>query len=159
MITLKENSIHSKIYKWFYNTDELPNSLCPYFWKSIVSIILGIPYFIYLIPYIIMKKYEDEERNTLSASVWIVLIIITDMIYGGFCIFIEQIRIPILTEFGIILFMTAILILIIYSINRICNYFSERKTKKEKTSSSLKVKKEYNKGKYEKYYHSIKWIK
>ncbi len=39
-IKLKSNSWHSKLYKWTYAADVLPQSLCNYFWALLFSILL-----------------------------------------------------------------------------------------------------------------------
>jgi hypothetical protein len=60
---LNQNSITTRLYKWFYGTEELPQSLCPYFWKVTLMLSLIIPYSIITLPIIIMAKFDDESRN------------------------------------------------------------------------------------------------
>jgi len=35
------NSLTARLYREFFNTEEMPNSLCPYFWKMILACFIG----------------------------------------------------------------------------------------------------------------------
>jgi hypothetical protein len=61
-MNLNLNSTTSKLYRWFYNTNQMPESLCPYFWKLIVMWILIIPYTIISLPFIIMNLISGEGQ-------------------------------------------------------------------------------------------------
>ena len=50
MLEYNYNSLHARIFRWFYNTSFMPN-LCPYFWKSIIMWGLIIPYEVIVLPY------------------------------------------------------------------------------------------------------------
>ena len=58
---LKLDSSHALIYQYIYATDTLPKSLCPYFWKLFLAIVLFIPYSLIVLPYIIMQCIFNEE--------------------------------------------------------------------------------------------------
>ena len=53
---LNKNSISAKLFRWFYETKELPTNLCPYFWKLVVAYLFAIPLFIISLPYVIINK-------------------------------------------------------------------------------------------------------
>ena len=39
-VVLNTNGILSKYYRWYYKTTELPENLCPYFWRLLYAIIM-----------------------------------------------------------------------------------------------------------------------
>ena len=57
---LNSNSISSKLYRWFYGTKELPNNLCPYFWKLVLAWLVLIPYSLVCLPVILTEIYDKE---------------------------------------------------------------------------------------------------
>ena len=65
-MNLTKNKFHSKLYKFFYKTDNLPNDLCSYFWGLLIALILAIPITIIKIPVLIATKlkYFKEDENT-----------------------------------------------------------------------------------------------
>lgn len=56
---LKQNSWHARYYKWFWNTKEIPNNLCNYFWGLLGAILLIIPCWVS----IAMSKHGNEEND------------------------------------------------------------------------------------------------
>ena len=60
---LNKNSINAKLYRWFYQKDEMPKSLCPYFWKLVIAWTFGLPLVIATIPSIILFKYEGAKMD------------------------------------------------------------------------------------------------
>ena len=56
---LNHNSLSARLYRWFYITDHMPPTLCPYFWKLVLMWILILPYSFLCLPLIIVK--QDEE--------------------------------------------------------------------------------------------------
>lgn len=58
---LKLNSISTRLYLWFYTIlpSELPQSLCPYFWKLLWMIFLIIPYTLLGLPAHIYYRNEN----------------------------------------------------------------------------------------------------
>jgi uncharacterized Tic20 family protein len=86
---LKSNSISSKLYRWFYGTNDLPNNLCPYFWKLVLAWLVLIPYSLVCAPVIIMelfdKSYDYNDNSTgkrigFSALVYFMLFCVVCMI-------------------------------------------------------------------------------
>lgn len=67
----KTNSISAKLYCWFYgkHIHQLPNNLCPYFWKLVLAWTLLIPYSLFCGLYILTQeifdsKYENGDHKT-----------------------------------------------------------------------------------------------
>lgn len=58
----RKNSIHAMIYKFTYKSD-LPNNLCPYFWKVILGIILFIPNFIIQFPILLIQLFQKDKDD------------------------------------------------------------------------------------------------
>ena len=68
-----KNSLHSKLYKFTYNS-ELPINLCPYFWKLVFAFIVFIPNFILQLPPIIFKDTEDcKDKRDSGIIIYILL--------------------------------------------------------------------------------------
>lgn len=76
---LNINSKTSRLYRWFYATSNMPESLCPYFWKLILMWILIIPYSILSLPIILMEltNISDDnstgERAGFGFLIWFIL--------------------------------------------------------------------------------------
>lgn len=65
---LNSNSISSKLYRWFYGTKELPNNLCPYFWKLVLAWLVLVPYSLVCLPVILTEIYDKEYRYTDNST-------------------------------------------------------------------------------------------
>lgn len=61
---LNINSISARLYRWFYTTQQMPESLCPYFWKLVLMWVFIVPYTIISLPVILMDQKEPERRST-----------------------------------------------------------------------------------------------
>lgn len=57
---LNYNSIWAKLYRWFYYTDIMPNSLCSYFWKLVFAVVLSVALFPVYLPGLIINKLDRE---------------------------------------------------------------------------------------------------
>lgn len=75
---LNHNSISARLYRWFYITDEMPQTLCPYFWKLVIMWMLIIPYGLVSLPVIVTKQEPDEwgARPLLGAFMYFFLFVI-----------------------------------------------------------------------------------
>jgi hypothetical protein len=83
---LNSNSISSKLYRWFYGTKELPNNLCPYFWKLVLAWLVLIPYSLVCLPVIITEILDKDYRyNDNSTGKRIGLSVITYALLFGIC--------------------------------------------------------------------------
>lgn len=155
---LSTKSWHAMLYNWVYR-DNLPNNLCPYFWKIIIGLILVIPFTILALPiliYSLIDKYVDDDMNLFMqgiAGFFIYLVL-------GICFIILS---PFLNMIGMNLPQQLIsggwfLIGFIGS----CGIIALIKKSREKSKSKEKspnIFKEFIKAKYNKYCPKIDWKK
>ena len=60
-MNLSKQSWHAWVYQFFYGFDNpLPNNLCPYFWKFILSIALLAPCYIWQLPGILFQFVKSR---------------------------------------------------------------------------------------------------
>jgi hypothetical protein len=70
-MTINYNSFSSKLYRWFYGTIEMPNNLCPYFWKLFIAFVLAIPLFVLTLPFEILRVFSKHRREDFyDISIW-----------------------------------------------------------------------------------------
>lgn len=60
---LKENSVLSKIYRWFYGLNYMPNNLCEYFWRLVFMFVFIMPSAILSFPYNIIQYVSNKRSN------------------------------------------------------------------------------------------------
>lgn len=63
MIQLKENSITARLYRWFYTKQNMPNNLCPYFWKVVIMYLVIVPYSLWCLPVIVSKRIQKIQET------------------------------------------------------------------------------------------------
>jgi hypothetical protein len=83
-MNLKINSNSARLYRWFYATQKMPESLCPYFWKLVIMWSLIVPYSIISLPLIVLKYDRDKsttERAVVGMLFWFLLFIGISMIF------------------------------------------------------------------------------
>jgi hypothetical protein len=176
---LNQNSISSKLYRWFYGTKELPNNLCPYFWKLVLAWLVLIPYSLVCLPVIIMEiydkdyKYNDNstgKRIGMSALTYFILFIIICMITFFGLFFIEPEKDSLygfMGTLGAFVWLLSIVIGIVEGVKAIKRWNYNRKIKydengyriwnqpkEEKTYLAV----EFVKAKYHKYCPKIEWV-
>jgi hypothetical protein len=61
---LNYNSLSARVYRNFYETSHMPESLCPYFWKLVAAWPLTILFSPLLIPFWIADKFKGDNDNT-----------------------------------------------------------------------------------------------
>lgn len=177
---LKSNSISSKLYRWFYGTNVLPNNLCPYFWKLVLAWLVLIPYSLVCAPIIIMElfdgdgyRYDDNstgKRIGFSALAYFMLFCVICMIsfIGWFFVTPEKDSFYMfLGTVGGMIWIVSIIVGVIegYKVFKEWNY--RRKIKYDENGwriyDSHKEEKtylvvEFVKAKYNKYCPKIDWI-
>jgi flagellar biosynthesis protein FlhB len=69
---MKKNSLHAKIYKYFYNKrdEEMPTNICSYIWSSLISWIFLVPYFIWNLPTYISIKLKIVNTRWYAGKIW-----------------------------------------------------------------------------------------
>lgn len=83
---LNINSVSARLYRWFYATSVMPESLCPYFWKLALMWVFILPYTILSLPTMAMDfKDPSEHRSTgervgVGLIMWFFIGMITSML-------------------------------------------------------------------------------
>ena len=57
---LNHNSISARLYRWFYMTQDMPQTLCPYFWKLVVMWIFILPLSIITAPLMVISSKPED---------------------------------------------------------------------------------------------------
>jgi hypothetical protein len=60
---LNRNSISARVYRNFYETSKMPESLCPYFWKLVAAWPVTILFFPLILPFLIGDKITKSQDN------------------------------------------------------------------------------------------------
>ena len=176
---LNQNSISSKLYRWFYGTKELPTNLCPYFWKLVLAWLVLVPYSLVCLPVILTeiynKKYSYTDNSTgkrigLSAIIYIMIFFILCMIttISWFFILLEKDSFyGFMGTIGGLLWVTSIVIGIIEGAKALKERNQRRKIKYDERGNRIwdesKEEKtylvvEFVKAKYNKYCPKIDWV-
>lgn len=83
---LNINSNTAQLYRWFYGTVKMPDSLCPYFWKLVLMWLLIVPYSILSLPVIIIERLDRSrchstgERAGMGFILWFITFMLICMI-------------------------------------------------------------------------------
>lgn len=70
---LNYNSISSKLYRWFYDTNRMPETLCPYFWKLVFAWTLTVILSPLLLPTWIVRKLSNDFDEDCPIGPYIVI--------------------------------------------------------------------------------------
>ena len=95
---LNINSNTAQLYRWFYGTSRMPESLCPYFWKLVLMWTFILPYSILSLPAIIMERIDRSqfhstgERAGLGFIAWFILFILICMVSWVGLFFVEPVK-------------------------------------------------------------------
>jgi hypothetical protein len=181
-MNLSENSLHAKLYRWFYASERLPNNLCPYFWKLMIALVFVLPTSIIYIPLVILlfvvalfdkddtrevNEYEFGERMIISIMLYL-------MLFFTFCICVFFIELfcgaykkdsflSVCGALGFVIMAAAIVIGIIYLFRTILDKIEERREIKQSNyeppqkSETLQMIGEFIKAKYNRYCPKITW--
>ena len=75
---LNSNSVSARLYRWFYMTYDMPQSLCPYFWKLAIMWVFIAPYTAMTLPFILFirdKSINMVERFFFGMFLWLLLFV------------------------------------------------------------------------------------
>lgn len=166
---LKFNSPIAKLYRWYYIKEEMPESLCPYFWKLVLMWVLIVPYIIFSLPMIIFKKSDSVDscidRCTSGVLLWVFIFFTLDAIFSisvFWHLYPDGTLLGVLQTLGLVFLVVYIVVIIacfIFYIIEKHDYSYKKppvKTKKEKRPSIIV---EFIKAKYNKYCPRIEWDK
>jgi hypothetical protein len=80
---LNINSLSAQLYRWFYSMSQMPQSLCPYFWKLALMWLVIFPYAVLSIPVMLMDRKDPEHRTTAErAGIGFVIYFILFMLFS-----------------------------------------------------------------------------
>lgn len=84
---LNRNSISARVYRNFYETSNMPESLCPYFWKLVAAWPLTILFFPLLLPFWIGENFNKDKSNRMPFPAQALIgLILYLLLYFLFCI-------------------------------------------------------------------------
>jgi hypothetical protein len=176
---LNSNSISSKLYRWFYGTNDLPNNLCPYFWKLVLSWLVLIPYSLFCLPVILHELFDKTYRFTdnstgkrigYSSLTYALLFFIGCMLSSIGWFFIEPEKdsfYQFMGTLGFVIWVVSIIIGIVEGFKAFKEWNYSRKIKYDENGRRIwnqpKEEKtylvvEFAKAKYNKYCPKIDWI-
>ena len=176
-MTLNSNSISSKLYRWFYGTNDLPTNLCPYFWKLVLAWLVLVPYSLVCLPMIVLEltdkgyKYSDTstgKRIGMSVVAYFMLLAITSMVALICAFFVSPEKGSFylsLSTLGAMMWVIAIVISVVEGYKAFKDWNYRRKIKYDENGrriyTELKPKTylivEFAKAKYNKYCPKIDW--
>jgi hypothetical protein len=174
-MNLNKNSFSARLYRWFYNREEMPKNLCPYFWMLVTAYLFALPVVIFTLPFELVYTKFGKDNEALGTRIGASIIM-------WFFIFMAFVVIsPVLLLFGASfngslhnIFHGAILSYIIgtgfglyYLVKFIYNKIKERNEPKYDEDGNIvirgRAKKpnilvEFIKAKYNKYCPQITWV-
>ena len=62
---LNHNSTSARLYRWFYMAKDMPQTLCPYFWKLVIMWIFILPVGLISLPLAMAKEKADDWQLRL----------------------------------------------------------------------------------------------
>lgn len=94
---LNINSVSARLYRWFYSTAQMPQSLCPYFWKLVLMWVFIVPYTIISLPCILMDLKDPDHKTTgeragVGAIMWFIIFMATCMLSWIGAFFAEPVK-------------------------------------------------------------------
>lgn len=174
---LSKNSISSKLYRWFYCANELPVSLCPYFWQLVIAWVFLIPVAVIRLPLLLIADNNDDDDSSISIwqkiigglIVWFILFLIFCLLSPIallFASFGEGFMSTSIT-WGILLWLIGIIVGIVLGIMKIKDNISDKRRANRQRDESGRIiipekrpsiVTEFVKAKYNKYCPKIEWI-
>ena len=83
-MTLKYNSFNAKLYRYFYDANSMPDSICSYFWKLLMAWVFIIPVSLFSFPAvigeIITKQSYGLGRLFMSVVLYLAICLVTAMV-------------------------------------------------------------------------------
>ena len=81
---MRRDSLTARLYRWFYCTNQMPMSLCSYFWAVFWMYLVIVPYTICVAPALLLETCYDKWYNRLGPGIfsWFVVIILGSMLYS-----------------------------------------------------------------------------
>ena len=166
------DSFSSKFYRFFYETTQMPKSLCPYFWKLVLAwtltIMFGVPATVFLLPILIISIFSKDARETWKENKYTAVAVGFIIEFAIFLFF--SIPVFLLTMFGYteyvkdtflgdyaILGGVVLVISIIFGLYFTIKYVADKVKKGKHDIKKPNVVKEFIKAKYNRYCPKIDW--
>lgn len=164
-MNLNQNSIHARLYRFFYDTEKMPANLCPYFWKLVLCVVWLIPYCIFTLPYYITVRLTNDpemrwaERQLMGIVIYMMLVLAGVIIVAQYHIFAYWLGAYSynrnLATFGGICWVFVGTILLIRLIRYVIRSLNDKPHKRTEPRQYIVV--EFIRSKYNKYCPQIKW--
>lgn len=145
---LNQNSISAKLYRWYYNTNSMPQNLCPYFWQLVIMWVTILPLTLFSLPFQLGTKFDKaswDERLSTSFIFYLLLILLFGVVLYSIKL-ISQLTALELIMIGVMVCGFGIGILI-------AKYFRKDYSKPKEPSVII----EFAKASYNKYCPKIDW--
>lgn len=90
-INVSKNSWHARIYRWYFDADHLPSSLCPYFWGYVLIVptlppllVMGIPAYLFFLAMSLWNQEKPAPMNPWASAIlsFLSLIVCIVMVAG-----------------------------------------------------------------------------
>ena len=153
-MTLNYNSLNAKLYRYFYDADSMPDSICPYFWKLLMAWVFVIPVSLFSFPAVIAEIITKQSyglgRLFMSVVLYMALYCIVSMVFTVLIFtnhYDSESIIVKMGSAGILIWVVAIVITVIETVK----YFRNS----DKVNDSVIVG--FVKSKYNKYCARITW--
>ena len=162
-MTLKYNSFNAKLYRYFYDANSMPDSICPYFWKLLMAWVFVIPVSLFSFPAVIAEIITKQSyglgRLFMSVVLYMALYCIVSMVFTVLIFtnhYDSESIIVKMGSAGILIWVVAIVITVIAILELI-----QKKSQVEHLRNSDKVSDSviigFVKSKYNKYCARITW--
>ena len=162
-MTLNYNSLNAKLYRYFYDADSMPDSICPYFWKLLMAWVFVIPVSLFSFPAVIAEIITKQSyglgRLFMSVVLYMALYCIVSMVFTVLIFtnhYDSESIIVKMGSAGILIWVVAIVITVIAILELI-----QKKSQVEHLRNSDKVSDSviigFVKSKYNKYCARITW--
>lgn len=172
---LSNESTTASLYRWYYATKNMPQSLCPYFWKVVIMYLTIIPYTLLSLPYMVLNKDNSSsswgEKPASGTFMWIAIGLILSMLWSITIFFVGFYPNKTFAQFaqnvGIMVWAVAIVCSIVFGCRWLIKKYKQSKIKYDAKGYRIweepKVKDpslivEFVKASYNKYCPKIDWI-
>lgn len=76
---LNHNSTSARLYRWFYMAKDMPQTLCPYFWKLVVMWVFILPLSIITAPLMVISSKPEDWFGRIVGG-----LLIWGLLFGAF---------------------------------------------------------------------------
>jgi hypothetical protein len=82
-MTLNLDSVSARLYRWFYDKEQMPDNLCPYFWKLVLMWLMILPYMVVTLPVQIRTKFRQKPIDeTIAYTIGVYILLAMLVIYS-----------------------------------------------------------------------------